>query len=216
MRNIHEREQAAAFMRRLYRQGLTTTSGGNISLRCTDGTVAITASKLDKGELSAGVGLVTLDGENLTPELHLSIETGMHLAIYQKRAEISAIVHAHPSTAGSFTASRIPIDTKLTAETYAILGEGIPVVPYALMGSGELARLTSDKLVDYPCVLLENHGVVTVGKTLLEAFDRLELVEAAAKMTLATRQLGDFHRLTDTQLLELDNFVGRVKTSQHQ
>ena len=212
MRNIQEREQAAAFMRRLYRQGLTTTSGGNISLRCPDGTVAITASKLDKGELDAnGVGLVTLDGENLTPELHLSIETGMHLAIYQKRAEVSAIVHAHPSTAGSFTASRIPIDTKLTAETYAILGESIPVVPYALMGSGELARLASAKLVDYPCVLLENHGVVTVGKSLLEAFDRLELVETAAKMTLVTRQLGDFHRLTDNQLLELDNFVGRVR-----
>jgi len=210
MRNIHEREQVAAFMRRLYRQGLTTTSGGNISLRCQDGTVAITASKLDKGELDAnGVGLVTMSGENLTPELHLSIETGMHLAIYQKHPEATSIVHAHPSTAGAFTASRMPIDTKLTAETYAILGSCIPVVPYALMGSSQLAQLAAETLAEFPCVLLENHGVVTVGKTLLEAFDRLELVEAAAKMTLTTRQLGDFHNLTAVQLEELDFFVGR-------
>ncbi|HQL09126.1 MAG TPA: class II aldolase/adducin family protein, partial [Lentisphaeria bacterium] len=81
-----EREQVAYFMRRLYRQGLTTTSGGNISCRVGDGCVAITASKLDKAELAAsGVGVVELDGGgNLTPELGLSIETGMHLAIYRR------------------------------------------------------------------------------------------------------------------------------------
>ena len=124
-----EREQVAYFMRRLYRQQLTTTSGGNISCRIANGDiVAITASKLDKCELLAdGVGLVAMDGASLTPELNLSIETGMHLAIYRARPDVTAIVHAHPATATAFCAVKKPLDTRLTAEAYAILGKpGMP------------------------------------------------------------------------------------------
>ncbi|MBO5924310.1 MAG: class II aldolase/adducin family protein, partial [Lentisphaeria bacterium] len=83
---LQEQESIASFMRRLYRQFLTTTSGGNISCRTADGNIAITASQSDKGEQSPDmVGIVTLNGENLTPHLKLSIETSMHLAIYRKR-----------------------------------------------------------------------------------------------------------------------------------
>ena len=98
-----EREAVAYFMRRLYRQFLTTTSGGNISCRTADGNIVITASQSDKGEQSPDkVGIVTMNGENLTPHLKLSIETSMHLAIYRTRQDINAIVHAHPVTATLF------------------------------------------------------------------------------------------------------------------
>ena len=206
-----ERSQVAYFMRRLYRQCLTTTSGGNISSLLPNGKVAITASKLDKCELQAdGVGVVSLeDGTSLTPEIKLSIETGLHLEIYRHRPDVKAIVHAHPVTATAFCAMDKPLDTHLTAEAYALLGE--PVwIPYALMGTTPLARNVAECLkAPAVCGLMENHGVLAVGDSLLSAFDRLELLEAAAKQTVILAQMKSTHRLTLEQLQELDRFVKR-------
>lgn len=205
-----ERQAVAYFMRRLYGQCLTTTSGGNISCRTADGRVAITASKLDKGELTAdGVGVVGLDRQLYTPDLALSIETGLHLDIYRRRPEVRAIVHAHPVTATAFCCVKKTINTHLTAEAYAILGEPV-VIPYALMGTPALARQVADGMETAVCALMENHGIITVGRTLLEAFDRLELLEAAARQTLLTEQIGGVSPLTPEQLRELDAFAGRV------
>ncbi len=203
-----EREQVASFMRRLYRQFLTTTSGGNISCRLPDGNVAITASQSDKANQQAEtVGVVTPDGKSLTPELKLSIETGLHLAVYRVRPDVGAIVHAHPVTATFFTATDEPIDMHLTAEAYAVAGETVRI-PYALMGTPELAALVAEKMRDCDCGLMDNHGVITVGKNLLSAFDKMELLECAAKQTLMACSL-KAHSLTPAQLLELDHFVGR-------
>ena len=203
-----EREQVASFMRRLYRQFLTTTSGGNISCRLPDGNVAITASQSDKANQQAEtVGVVTPDGKSLTPDLKLSIETGLHLAVYRVRPDVGAIVHAHPVTATFFTATDESINMHLTAEAYAVAGETVRI-QYALMGTPELAALVAEKMRNYDCGLMDNHGVITVGKTLLAAFDRMELVECAAKQTLMACTL-KAHSLTAAQLLELDRFVGR-------
>ena len=203
-----EREQVAYFMRRLYRQFLTTTSGGNISCRTTDGNVAITASQSDKCEQNAAtVGIVTPDGKSLTPGLKLSIETGLHLAIYAARPDIGAIVHAHPLTATFFCACDQNINMHLTAEAYAVAGDPVRI-PYALMGTPELARLAAEKMRTADCGLMENHGVIAVGKTLLSAFDRMELLETAAKQTMMARLIPT-HDLTAGQLEELDRFVGR-------
>lgn len=208
---LAERADVAYFMRRLYRQKLTTTSGGNISCRCPDGSIAITASRLDKCELTAdGVGLVSPEGAALTPELRLSIETGMHLAIYRCRPDVKAIVHAHAVTATAFCCAQgLPLDTTYTAEAYAILGRPV-FVPYALMGSAELAEAVAEGLTKADCGLLENHGVIAVGGSLLEAFDRLELLEQAAQHTLMVQQIGRPSALTAERLAELDRFVGRA------
>lgn len=210
MRNSVERTEVAYFMRRLYRQGLTTTSGGNISCICKGDVVAISASKLDKGELTAdGVGLLTLQKQLLTPELTLSIETGMHLAIYQKCPWVKAIVHAHPPTACAFCASDEKINTRLTAEDYAIIGEPA-IIPYALMGSPELAKVTAEHIGNAHCALLKNHGAIAVGATLLEAFDRLELLENAAKHTMYAKIIGKPVLLNEQQTQDLDILVGRA------
>ena len=131
-----EREEVATFMRRLYRQFLTTTSGGNISCRTPQGHILITASQSDKGEQTGKtVGIVTLQGENLTPHLKLSIETELHLAVYKARKDVHAIVHAHPVTATFFcTKESPPLNTRFTAEAYAVAGDAVKI-PYALMGN---------------------------------------------------------------------------------
>lgn len=204
----HEKDQVAYFMRRLYRQFLTTTSGGNISCRTPDGNIAITASQSDKCEQTADkVGIVTPDGKSLSPELKLSIETGMHLAIYRARPDISAIVHAHPVTATFFCTTKQNINMHLTAEAYAVAGETVRI-PYALMGSPELAELVAEKMKLADCGLMENHGVIALGKNLLAAFDKMELLESAAKQTLMSYTI-PARDLSEDQLRELDRFMGR-------
>jgi len=199
-----QRKEVARFMRRLYRQGLTTTSGGNISLKINEDTVLITPSATDKGRMKwKEVGIISILGENLTPDLKPSIESGLHLSIYKKNSEVLAIVHAHPVFASSFTAMKWPINTGLTAEARAICGEPV-FVPYALMGSAELADITAENALEADVLLLENHGILTTGKTLLSAFDKIEVLENAAKMTLIADIKGRKKGLSNIRLREID------------
>jgi L-fuculose-phosphate aldolase len=198
------RKEVARFMRRLYRQCLTTTSGGNISCRISDDIVLITPSATDKGRMKWDeVGIITMNGENLTPDLKLSIETGMHLSVYRKKKQVSAIVHAHPLFASAFTAMNSDINTSLTAEARAICGDPA-FVPYALMGTEDLAELVSDYISRSDILLLENHGILAAGSSLLQAFDRLEVLENAAKMTLIVEMRGGARPLSEEQISEID------------
>jgi L-fuculose-phosphate aldolase len=199
-----ERKEVARFMRRLYRQGLTTTSGGNISLRLRDDRIIITPSATDKGRMKWDeVGIMTIEGANLTPGLQPSIEYKMHLSIYRQKKNISAIIHAHPVFASSFTAMNRTIDTSLTAEARAICGD-LELVRYALMGTEKLASLVSESIEKSEILLLENHGVLAAGKSLLQAFDRLEVLENAAKMTLIVEISGNKKPLSQERVDELD------------
>jgi L-fuculose-phosphate aldolase len=200
-----ERKEVASFMRRLYKQGLTTTSGGNVSLRITDEIVAITPSATDKGKMRwKEIGIMTLSGDNLTPELKPSIEFEMHLSIYRKQSMVRAIVHAHPVVASAFTAMKLKINNSLTAEAYAILGDPV-VVPYALMGTMELANLASEYIGHSDILLLENHGILTTGSNLLQAFDKIEVLENAAKMTLIVEMTKKKNPLSKSRILEIEN-----------
>lgn len=191
-------------MRRLYNHGLTTTSGGNISLRVTDDIIVITPSATDKGRMRwKEVGIMTIFGENLTPELKPSIEFDMHLSIYKKKKEVTSIVHAHPVFASAFTAMKCKINTNLTAEARAILGDPV-VVPYALMGTGELANLAAENILHSDILLLENHGILTTGSNLLQAFDKIEVLENAAKMTLIVEMVKKKSPLSKSRILEIE------------
>ena len=199
-----ERRDVARFMRRLYRQGLTTTSGGNISLKVSDDIIVITPSATDKGRMKwREVGIMSLEGDNLTPELKPSIEHEMHLSIYRKKNDITAIVHAHPLFASAFTAMKCTIDTNLTAEAKAVCGNPC-MVPYALMGTEELASLASDCILKSDILLLENHGILATGSSLLHAFDKLEVLENAARMTMIVDMAGRKKPLKKSRIKELE------------
>jgi len=201
-----ERKEVARFMRRLYIHGLTTTSGGNISLRISDDVIVITPSATDKGRMRwREVGLMNILGENLTPELRPSIEFEMHLSVYKRNKDIKAIVHAHPVCASAFTAMKSRISTILTAEARAILGDPV-LVPYALMGTKDLASVVAGHAVNSDILLLENHGILTTGSTLLQAFDKIEVLENAAKMTLITELTGKKSPLTRERVHQIDKF----------
>ena len=199
-----ERKEVAYFMRRLYRCGLTTTSGGNISLRVSNDIILITATATDKGRMRwKEVGIMSILGENHTPDLTPSIEAELHLAIYRKKKDTLAIVHAHPLFATSFTAMNITIDTSLTAEARAILGDPVKV-PYALMGTSELAKLAAENILNTEILLLENHGILTTGENLIQAFDKIEVLENAAKMTLIVEMSKKKSPLSKYRKLEIE------------
>ncbi|MFW6414515.1 MAG: class II aldolase/adducin family protein [Verrucomicrobiota bacterium] len=200
---MNEKRQVAAFMRRLYQQKLTTTSGGNISCRTDDHKILLTPSGLDKSVLEPShIGVLTETGENLTPELRPSIELQMHLAVYEARPDVQAIVHAHPVTATAFCASRRKINCRYIAESYVIVGDPV-TVPYACMGTTELADNVGESAVHSSCLLLANHGVLAAGKTLLTAFNKIEVLEEAARINLVLDQLGDSIPLDEAQLAQL-------------
>ncbi len=198
-----ERAEVAYFMKRLYEKGLTTTSGGNVSLRVGADKILVTPSLFDKGRLSGDqVGIITLSGENLTPELTPSMEISMHLAVYKQRPDVRAVVHAHPTWATAFTAMEKEINTRLIAESWAILG--IPLrAPYALQGTPQLAENVAQAARESDVILISNHGIVTTGTSLLQAYDRMEVLEEAARMTILTTMMKESKELGTDQLQEI-------------
>jgi L-fuculose-phosphate aldolase len=207
------KDKLAGFMRRLYRLKLTTTLGGNISMRMTDGNILITPSGTDKGEIQGDdIGVMNLKGKIIGQKFTPSIETQMHLELYKIRPDINAVIHAHPVTACAFSATSAGINYKLIVESYVILGR-ISYARYHPMGTIELADEVADAAKDANCIIMKNHGALTVGESLLQAFDRMEVLENAAQMTLINgMDLKKFYRpLNKTQIKNIDNTQAHSK-----
>lgn len=182
--------EIARFMRRLYKRQLTTTSGGNISARCGESNVLITPSATDKGRMRGRqIGRLDMTGTVAGTAFRPTIESGMHLEIYRRRPDIQAVIHAHPTVASAFAASSRKILTTYLAESFVVLGE-IGYVDYSCQGSRDLALAVGGAVEKCDCVVMRNHGVITVGRTLLEAFDRMEVLENAARTTLICQMPG--------------------------
>jgi L-fuculose-phosphate aldolase len=205
------KRETAYFMRRLYNYGLTTTSGGNISTISEEGFIFITASGTDKGRMKVSdIIVMDIAGEIIEGNLPVTIENRMHLAIYKRRKDVKAIVHAHPITASAFAASSVPIRTDLISESVAVIGK-IGYAEYHLMGTEILAETVAKAAEKSDCIIMRNHGVITLGKNLLQAFDRMEIMEAAARMTLIhnSHLKGSTLALSQKELSAIDKLMGR-------
>mgnify|MGYP006274254857 CR=1 FL=1 len=197
------RQAVADIMNRLYAKGLTTTSGGNVSMRLKQ-KILITPSQTDKGNMRGEqIGVITLDGKNLTPNLKLSMETGMHQAIYKARKDVRAIVHAHPFAATALSAREGLIDSRINGEARAMLGKPA-FVPYETMGTTDLAQKAAKAIVNSNAIILQHHGILTVGETLLQAFDRLELMEMTARAMVIRQIYGIEERISDDHIAIID------------
>ncbi|MGM0649248.1 MAG: class II aldolase/adducin family protein [Bacteroidota bacterium] len=206
IRNKKEKREVAAIMQRLYQRRLTTCSGGNVSLKSDNGHIFITPSQIDKAAVKEEQ-IIELDaeGKNLTPGLKASMETAMHLQIYRDRPDVNAVVHAHPLKATAWACSKQELKNNLCGEARYFLGE-IVRVPYDLMGSNTLADSVSRCLGNAHAALLNNHGAITTGERLFEAYDRMEVLEYLAELLFAVRQIGAPMFLSDNQLRKLDEF----------
>jgi L-fuculose-phosphate aldolase len=113
----------------------------------------------------------------------------MHLAIYQMKEDVNAVVHAHPTTATGFACAGRALDQPLCAEAVMTLGP-VPLAPYATTGTDQLTTSLQPLIPDHSAILMANHGAVTYSNSLLNAFLKMETLEHFAKICLVADQLG--------------------------
>jgi Ribulose-5-phosphate 4-epimerase and related epimerases and aldolases len=172
----------AEYMRRLCERGLTTVLGGNISCR-TDNGMLITPSSVEKFRLN-GLDVVEMDlNGKVIAGLHKpSIEHWIHACVYKLRPDVNAVIHSHSFYSTLFSIIDKEINVEITAESAKNIGI-VGVADYAIMGTKELADSVGEKVKEHDIVLMKNHGVISVGSDLLEAFYRLEIAEQTARLT---------------------------------
>jgi L-fuculose-phosphate aldolase len=188
--------------RRLYTRGLIAANEGNISIR--DGDVLyITPAGVSKGFLTPEMLVRTdMNGRPLDPKQRASTEVLMHLAVYRRRNDVSAVVHAHPPTATGFAVGGIALDRPVIAEAVVTLGQ-IPVIPYGQPSTHELADNVGNAICEAHGLLLANHGALTVGEGIWRAWERMETLEQLARVSLVTRVLGRDNLLPDNDVERL-------------
>lgn len=180
---------------RLDRRGLIASNDGNLSVREEGDTFLVTASGSRKGYLrDEEVIRVDVEGRLRYGTLRPSSEVAMHLGIYRQRWDVCAIVHAHPPAATAFAVARFPLDHLALPELVSSLGK-IPLAPFARPGTELLGDQVAALIGTHDAVLLANHGAVTVGPDLEEAYFRMERLEHAARILIEARHLGGPHCL---------------------
>lgn len=197
MTNIDNwRREICEIGRRAYEKGYLAGYEGNISIRIAPDQILITPSGLHKGFLKPHHLIVidsdgkridegTAENKNLRP----SSESPMHTEAYKQRDDIKAVVHAHPPHAITCSIAGIPIADDLIPEVVVLLGR-IPVTPYATPSSTENADAIRAVIAEHSALVLERHGSLSVGQSVMEAFMRLETIESAAKISYMLAQLG--------------------------
>lgn len=197
------RREIVRYSRWLFQHGFMPGTAGNLSALIDETRIVITPTGVCKGLLkSSDLVVVDRQGNLLEGTRKVTSELGMHLAIYEKRADVRAVVHSHPPIATAFACSSCALDEPLCQESVMTVGT-VPLAPYATTGTKEVATSLCPFLLDHNAVLLENHGVVTYGKTLTEALLLMETVEHIAQVALVAHQLGRPRPLHPKQVQEL-------------
>jgi L-fuculose-phosphate aldolase len=178
--------------RELHNHGLVRGTSGNISarIRGTDTFLIKPSGARMEALKPEELVLVDLQGNKVRGESNVSMETLMHAAIYRIRKDAQAVVHSHAPIATAFGIAKMEI-LPLQIEMFMLLPKGVPLVPFKPPGSKALAEAVQKKITNYDALILENHGIVTVGSTIEEACSLNEMVEEGAKIQLLTKLLTD-------------------------
>jgi L-fuculose-phosphate aldolase len=179
--------------RQLAARGLIAGRDGNLSVRIGPQRVLVTPSGQIKALLTAADMVeVDLAGKPRSRGRRKpTSELDLHLRILRHRPDVRAIVHAHPPTATGFAVAGQEIPDNLLPELMFVVGP-VPLVPYGSSGTPELGERVVPFLDDTRCnaLLLANHGAVTMGTTLDEAWIRMESLEHSARIIAAAHRIG--------------------------
>ena len=194
------RRELVRFGRWLSRLGCMPGTAGNLSVRLDEGRLLVTPTGMSKFLLRASdMVIVDLEGRMISGSRKVTSEIGMHLAIYAMREDISAVIHAHPPIATGFACAGRGLEEVLCQEAVMALG-AVPLAGYATTGTGEVAASLAPFVRGHEAILMANHGAVTYGGDLLEAFLRMETVEHLAHIELVAHQLGSARPLNGKQI----------------
>ena len=187
----------------LWQRGMVAANDGNISVLLDDGTILTTPSGVSKKLLRPEmICRMTMENEIVycAEGFKPSSEFKMHLRCYRERSEIRAVVHAHPPTATGFAAAGIPLDDYSISEAVMTIGS-VPVAPFAIPGSDEVPESIAPFLKFHDAILLANHGALTVGIDLTQAYYRMETLEHYAKTLLTARLLGGAKEIPEDKVM---------------
>ena len=197
---LHPADQLVMIMDRIYGYGMTTTSGGNLSIMDDNGDIWITPGGIDKGSLAGKDMIRVLPDGTCIGKHKPSIELPFHQSVYSQRPDIKAVLHAHPPALISFSIVRKLPETRLIPNVSIVCGE-IGMVEYGLPGSNDLGEKIAAVLTSgINTVILENHGVVVVGKDLFEAFMAFETLDFCARIEIDANIIGKPVALTPRHL----------------
>ncbi|MCI9118122.1 MAG: class II aldolase/adducin family protein [Flavonifractor sp.] len=190
--------------RRLYERGFVASNDGNMSVLVSAGTLWTTPTGVSKGFMTEDMLVKTdLAGTVLEGTRKPSSELKMHLRVYQENPDLRAAVHAHPPAATSFAIAGLPLDRPILPEAIVQLGT-VPVAPYAEPGTQAVPDSIAPFCRDYGGVLLANHGALTWGYDLTQAYYRMETLEYYAQVTInSVFLLGRANALTGEQVERL-------------
>ena len=211
----YEAERAAICQvgKLLYERGYVAANDGNISVKVAEDRLLVTPSGVSKGRMCPEMLLLTdLDGHVLEGNRYPSSETKMHLAVYKNRLDVKAVVHAHPAISTAFAVCRQGLETPYLAELVVGLGSVPCTQEFAMLSTDEVPQSVIPYLAEHQALLLANHGVLTWGEDLWQAFDRMETVEHTAKILLNARLLGNPVELTQEQVACLEGLQGMYRS----
>lgn len=197
--------------RRMYAKEFCAANDGNISCRTADGAFWVTPSGVSKGFMEEDALIkVDINGNILERRSHrgVSSEIALHLAVYANRPDVNAVVHAHPPLSTAFACARMPLDKPVVNEAVLNLGT-VPCAPFALPGTPELAEGVLPHLRGHGALLLANHGAVTWGDSMEQAFFRLETLEYYAKILMLTGLGPKAHPLGEAERMGVESLRGR-------
>lgn len=188
----------------LYQRGMLAGSDGNISARLDDDRIMVTPSGLAKARMKPE-DIVTVDihGKHLQGSLKASSELLMHLLIYKNRPEIKAVIHSHAPYSTAFSAAGIELVEDILPEVVLSVG-GIPLTDYAPPGTDAVPKSIEPFIKNNNAFLMRNHGLITIGHDLEQAFNRHEVVEHYARVVHLARQLGNINRIPSDDFMRLE------------
>ena len=176
--------------RRVYARGYVASNDGNISVRLDDTHLLATPKSVSKGFMTPDMMVITdMSGQKVSGHRDASTELKMHLAVYEMRPDVEAVVHAHPPLSTGFAVAGIPLNKSSLAEIIFSLGS-VPIAEYATPSTQELPDAVKRYITAHDGLLLANHGALTCGQSLMNAYFKMETMEHFAQITLVARQLG--------------------------
>ncbi|NLY43990.1 MAG: class II aldolase/adducin family protein [Clostridiaceae bacterium] len=201
----HEAKEAIIEVgKRMYAKGFVASNDGNISIRVGENALWTTPTGVSKGYMTPDMLVKTdMDGNILEGVKKPSSEIRMHLRVYKENPDVMAVTHAHPPVATSFAIAGISLDKPILPEAIVNLGS-VPIAPYATPGTGGVAESIAPYCRSHNAVLLANHGALTWGKDVFEAYYRMESLEHYATVLMYTGYIiGKANELNESQVKEL-------------
>ena len=184
------KKQIIDVCKRIYDRGYVAANDGNVSVRVDNGHIVMTPTGRSKGFLTIDeLVVVDIDGNKVSGSSKPSSESKMHLSIYKSRDNVNSVVHAHPPTATGYAVAGIPLNQCVLPEVVVTVGS-IPIAEYATPGTQELADVVVKYFQTYDAILLENHGAITVGDSVINAHYKMETMEHFAKNYVCCSSIG--------------------------